>query len=214
MPDNIKYLSKFTLKDGTVVEIKDRYARDIIMNGVKFIGITSTTITDRSTTNPVTIGGNEVTAINGNIVIAGDKEFIFVESDESWHEFGDASPGGIGFGDLAFKDSASGDFTPHGSVSKPGIDVTLNTTSVNEMLTSGSVTEGTPASCTLPQLQMSYNENTSDFSISWTPGSFQANTPTQVTPPTSRNVYVVTNVSAELNDTPTFTGMEETVTVE
>ena len=214
MPENVKYLSKFTLKDGTVVEIKDRYARDMITNGVKFIGVTTTAITDRSETNPVVIGGEDYLAENGNIAIYGAKEFIFVESDSRWHEFGDASPGGQGFGALAFKDSAEGSFTPSGTVSKPSIDVTPSMTNVNEVLTQGSVTEGSAAECTLPQLQMAYDANASDFSISWTPGSFQTNTPTQVTLPTSRNIAVVTGVSAELHDAPEFTGTEGTVEVE
>ena len=115
-------LSKITLPSGTTYNLKDAKAREdiaaiesAIAGGVVFIGVTTTVLTDGSTTNPITIGGESVEAENGNIAIYGSKEFIWVDADTSWHLLGSADE----FGDLAFKDSASGSYTPAGTVSQP-----------------------------------------------------------------------------------------------
>ena len=54
-----------------------------------YLGITTTELTDGSTTNPIVIAGESVTAVAGNIVIYGSKEFIF--NGTRWQEFGDLS---------------------------------------------------------------------------------------------------------------------------
>lgn len=61
-------------------EIHDSGARDAIASlsgGSYFLGVTTTAIADQSTTNPVTINGESVTAINGNMVIYGSSEFVW-----------------------------------------------------------------------------------------------------------------------------------------
>lgn len=106
-------IKKITLPSGTTYDIVDQGARDLIDalgNYTVFLGVTSTALTDGSTTNPVTINGESVTARTGDIVTYGSEEFIF--NGTAWQSFGDLS----GLGDLAFKDSASGNFTPQGSV--------------------------------------------------------------------------------------------------
>ena len=115
-------LSKITLPSGTTYNLKDAKAREdiaaiqgAIAGGVSFLGVTTTALTDGATTNPVIIGGQSVSAINGCIVIYDTKEFIWVESDTSWHLLGSADE----FKALAYKDSASGSYTPAGTVSKP-----------------------------------------------------------------------------------------------
>lgn len=115
-------ISKITLPSGSTYNIKDAQARsDIstiqsaISGGMHYIGVTTTVLTDGASTNPITIGGNSVTAKAGDIAIYGSLEFIFSDTDSKWHEFG--STGSLKA--LAFKDSASGSFTPSGSVSKP-----------------------------------------------------------------------------------------------
>lgn len=112
-------ISKITLPSGTSYDIKDAKARsDIssiqsaIASGVTFIGQTTTSITDQSTTKTVSINSKNVTAA-GNLVVYESKEFIF--DGTKWIEFGDLGS----LGALAFKASASGNFTPAGSVSKP-----------------------------------------------------------------------------------------------
>lgn len=109
-------ISKITLPSGTTYDIKDQGARDLIdalESYSSYLGVTTTALTDGATTNPITIGGQSVTAKKGSIVNYGSKEFIF--NGTAWQEFGDLSA----LGALAYKDSASGSFTPAGTVSQP-----------------------------------------------------------------------------------------------
>jgi len=113
MPD----ISQIKLPSGSVYNIKDQGARDLIAaleSNTEFLGVTTTAISEGSTTNPITIGGESVTAKIGNIVTYGSKEFVF-NYENKWQEFGDLSS----LGALAFKDSASGSYKPEGTVSKP-----------------------------------------------------------------------------------------------
>lgn len=113
MPD----ISQIKLPSGSVYDIKDQGARDLIEaleSSTGFLGVTTTAISEGATTNPITIGGKSVTAKIGNIVTYGSKEFVF-NYDNEWQEFGDLSS----LGALAFKDSASGSYKPEGTVSQP-----------------------------------------------------------------------------------------------
>jgi len=90
--------------------------KELIDGGVHYRGVTTTALTDGSTTNPITIKGESYTAQVGDLVIyqaanKPDREFIWNSS--SWDEFGI----GIGtLGALAFKNSATGEYTkPTGS---------------------------------------------------------------------------------------------------
>lgn len=98
---------------------KDAYAREVL-EGLsqysKFLGVTTTELEDGSSTNPITINSQSVTATAGCIAIYGSKEFIF-GSDSKWAEFGDLSALINSLGDLAYEDTASGTYTPEGSVS-------------------------------------------------------------------------------------------------
>lgn len=107
-------LSKITLPSGTTYNLKDAAAREAIeqLSGyTKYLGVTTTALTDGATTNPITINGESVTAGSGDIACYGSKEFIF--NGTAWQEFGDLS----GLGDMAFADTATGSYTPAGSVS-------------------------------------------------------------------------------------------------
>ena len=238
-----KYLSKITLVDGTVVKIKDTEARAAIAGGTHFLGATSTSLADGSSTNPIAIGADSVTAKNGDIVVSGNKEFIFATIDNKWHELGDIT----GLGALALKNSASGSYTPEGTVSfsggtvessgtytpegtvsfsggtvespagtvsKPDVDVTPSSASIKEFDQAGSVTAGSAASCTLPTFSATYDESTENLSLSWNAGSFTPNTPTAVTLPTSKETSVLTGVSAALHEAPSFSGTEASINVE
>lgn len=106
-------IKQITLPSGTTYDIVDQGARDLIDalgNYTVFLGVTTTALTDGSTTNPVQINGESVTATTGGIVTYGSEEFIW--NGSAWQAFGDLS----GLGDLAFQDSASGSYTPTGSV--------------------------------------------------------------------------------------------------
>lgn len=121
-------ISQVTLPNGTTYDIKDGWSRDqiaaiyaLIEGGVHFIGVVADSpahqISDGDTTNPITVkdgsSTKSVTATAGDIVIQGTTEFIF--DGTAWRQFGDIT----GLGDLAFADTASGPFTPAGTVSKP-----------------------------------------------------------------------------------------------
>ncbi len=127
MPD----ISKITLPSGTTYDIKDTVARAATAGTIVLVGTTTTALTDEATTNPITVDGASYTAVSGNAVFYNKKEFIF--DGTKWHEFGDMT----GLGSLATKNSASGNFTPAGSVSQP-------TFTGNSMTSTGKFTpEGT-----------------------------------------------------------------------
>lgn len=127
MPD----ISQITLPSGSTYNIKDNTARqDIeelrqsITGGVHYLGPTTTALTDGATTNPITISGNSHSCANGDLVNYGDKEFLWDGS--KWHEMGDLGA----FKALAYKDNASGTYTPAGTVSQPTFSGTPGTVSV------------------------------------------------------------------------------------
>ena len=109
-------ISQIKLPNGTTYNIKDANARERIEaleSFTTYLGVTTTALTDGATTNPITINGQNVTAQSGNIVLYGNQEFIF--DGTHWNQFGDLSS----LGSLAYKNTASGSFTPAGTVSQP-----------------------------------------------------------------------------------------------
>lgn len=90
-------LSKLTF-NGTTYDLKDSVARATMAGAILILGSTSTELVDGATTNPITIGGESVTAEANNAVFYGNKEFVF--DGTNWHEFGDMT----GLGDLAQHD--------------------------------------------------------------------------------------------------------------
>lgn len=121
MPDTKSYLSKVQLPSGSIYHFKDADAWDkisdlesAITKAVHYAGITTTEVTDGSTVSTLIIDGESVTFTTddaGAVVLYGEREFIW--NGAKWQEFGAAGS----FGALAFKDSASGDYTPSGTVS-------------------------------------------------------------------------------------------------
>lgn len=97
-------LSKLTF-NGTTYDIKDAVARATMAGAIVILGSTSTELVDGATTNPITIGGESVTAVANNAVFYGNKEFVF--DGTNWHEFGDMT----GLGDLAQHDLDDVEFT-------------------------------------------------------------------------------------------------------
>lgn len=146
-------ISKITLPSGTTYDIKDATARakiDSLSGAVTYLGVTTTALTDGSTTATVSIGGKQVTAAAGDVVIYGELEFIWSDTEKKWHEFG--STGSLKA--LAFKDSASASYTPAGTVSAPtftgkAVDVTLKTTAAGSVtISKGTVSTDSPANYT------------------------------------------------------------------
>ena len=121
-------ISKITLPSGTTYNIKDATARSSISalsGALTFLGTTTTAITDGATTSPITIGDSSVTPKAGNVVIYENSEFVWSAAESKWREFG--STGSLKA--LAFKDNASGSYTPAGSVSQPTFSGTKKTIS-------------------------------------------------------------------------------------
>lgn len=110
-------IKTITLPSGNTYNIVDQGARDLIAGlsgSTMYLGVTTTELVDNVTTSPnIIVGGKTVSASAGGIATYGSKEFIY--NGTVWQEFGDLSA----LGDLAYKDSASGKFTPNGSVSQP-----------------------------------------------------------------------------------------------
>lgn len=100
----------------------------MIQGGVHYLGKTDIALSDGSTTNPITIGGESVTAVDGDMVSyspgEGENDLEFIWGSNRWNEFG--STGALKA--LAFKDSASGTYTPSGSVSLTTADKTASLT--------------------------------------------------------------------------------------
>lgn len=104
MPEN-KYISQLTF-GSDVYLVKDKEAREQIADMAKFtqfLGVTTSNIVNGSTISTIVIDGEDVTAVAGDIVIKGDKEFIF--NGSAWAEFGDVSIENLG--DFAFVDEGS-----------------------------------------------------------------------------------------------------------
>ena len=224
-------IKQIKLPNNITYDIVDQGARDLIshLDGhTAFLGVTTTVITEGSTTNPVAITGKgNVTAVDGDIVAYQSAEFIW--NGSAWQEFGDLS----GLGALAFKDSVSGSFTPQGSVSRPtftgdsmnssgsykpegsvtiskaasgttnytpegSISVTPTVTLETESITPMATT-GTLPTCTLPAFTASVANEV--LTIGWSGGSFnQGSLPTKGTA-----VTVATGVESA-TATGTFSG--------
>ena len=105
------YIDHITLPTGSTYEIVDSVARQTLSGAIKIKGATTSALTDEATTNPVVINGENYTAVANDAVFYDHKEFVF--DGTKWHEFGDMT----GLGSLAAKDSATGNFTPAGTIS-------------------------------------------------------------------------------------------------
>lgn len=185
------YLSKLTLPvnvGGTVTNveytIKDTEARQMIEDlghALYWIGVTTDALTDGATTNPITVNGESVTANLGGLASYNGSEFVW--NGSAWQEFGKNN-----FGALAFKSSASGDYTPAGSVNVTQAEDT--TASVTPFGSAGS----------LPDAYFTVSGETATF-------NFSAGT----LPTAGTDVDVVTAAGAV---SASFSGTAATITVE
>lgn len=173
----------------TTFDLKDAYAREMIEdlgNAIYWMGVTVTPLTDGSTTNPILIGNEqeqeEVRANVGGMAQYNGEEFIW--NGSAWQSVGKNN-----FGALAFKSSASGSFTPAGTVSQPSVSVDGNTTTtVNSITDVG----------TLPTMSVSGE------TLTFSPGTL---------PTKGSDTTVVTNTGTISVSQPTFTGTAGSVTV-
>lgn len=196
-------ISKITLPSGSTYNIKDTQARNdiatiqsAITGGMHYLGVTTTALTNGASTNPITIDGNSVTAVSGDIAIYGSLEFIFSDTDSKWHEFG--STGSLKA--LAFKDNASGSFTPSGSVSRP-------TFTGASMTSTGSFTPNGSVGLTTTNKTATVAPASSG-TATYTPGG-TVGTPTITVTPNTTTVNSITAVGSM----PTYTVASETLTI-
>lgn len=185
------YMSKIVLPINVSGEIqnveftlKDAEARQMIEDlghALYWVGVTTDALTDGATTNPITVNGESVTAKVGGVASYDGLEFVY--NGSAWQAFGHAN-----FGALAFKSSASGSYTPAGSVEiTPGTDTTASVVGVS-------------ANGTLPEAYFTVSGETATFN--WSSGAL----PTLAT--------AVDAITARGADTAAFTGTAATITVE
>jgi len=95
-----------------------------LSNATHWLGITTTTLSDGSTTNPITINGQSVTAVSGDIVQdSNGDEFIF--NGTAWQQFG----GSIGtLGNFAYVDTGTASYTPAGTNGSSSVSGTCSVT--------------------------------------------------------------------------------------
>ena len=96
----------------TTYDIKDAEARERLAglaSALYWIGVTTSALSDGVTTNPISIGGNNVTASAGAVAQYDTIEFVW--NGSAWQELGRGD-----LGALAFKNSASTTYTPAGTV--------------------------------------------------------------------------------------------------
>lgn len=187
-------ISEITLPSGVTYDIKDATARSEISilkgsgtGAMHYAGVTTTALTNGSSTSPIKINEVDYTPSNGDVVIYGQLEFVWSTSDKKWHEFG--STGSLK--GLAFKDSASASYTPAGSVSAPTVTVAVNTASVTPITGVG----------TLPNFTASVSNET--LTLGFSAGSL----PTKGTV-----VTVATGIKSASASAPSFTGTNATIT--
>ena len=186
------HLSKLTLPvnvGGTITNveytIKDAEARQLIEDlghALYWIGVTTTALTDGDTTNPIQVNGESVTAKLGGMASYSGSEFVW--NGSAWQELGKNN-----FGALAFKSSASGDYTPAGTVAiTKGTDTTASVTGIASV-------------GTLPDAYFTVSGETATFN--WSAGTL----------PTT-DAAATTVITARGDDTAAFTGTPATITVE
>lgn len=186
-------LSQILLDSGITYDIEDTQARtDIedlklgVTGAMHYAGVTTTILTDNAAIAPIIINGENYVPRAGDVVIYDQKEYVW--NGSVWNEFG--STGSLKA--LAFKNNASGNFTPQGSVSAPDITITPNTNVVNSISNVG----------TLPSLTMTVTNER--LIIGWDAGTL---------PTKGVDQTVVTGISSVVSTQPSFIGTQGSVTV-
>lgn len=237
-------ISVITLPSGSSYNLKDAQARQDIANiktaasgAMHFIGETTTALADGATTSPIMIEEKEYTPNAGDVVAYDKSEFVWSAVANKWIWFGDLGS----LKKLAFKDSASGSYTPAGSVSvsATGTRATINSSYTPAGTVSGSVTpKGSNAASTVsitPTTTSVYQMSSAGsvtagskascslpvfstsvtgetLKLSWSAGSFTANTPTTVTLPTRAEVKNLWNgVTSATAAAQAFTGASSAI---
>lgn len=116
-----------------------------LSNATHWLGVTTTTLTDGSTTNPVTIDGQSVTAVGGDIVQdSNGQEYIFSDkvSPNAWQQLG-SSVGTLKA--FAYADTGDVTITPKGSNASSSVSGTCSVTPSGTIGTGSGTANYTPA---------------------------------------------------------------------
>ncbi len=204
-------ISKITLPSGTVYDIKDAYARQAISaivggDAIVFKGVSSTQLTDGGNQNPTVDSTVIMEKRTGDLYFYGNIEFIYGE-DNKWHQLGDLSS----LGSLAYKNNASGTYTPNGSVDAPTISLATagSTTTIKNPTKATVATAVTTAApgATAPNNPVTYysvsNQTLSLYQIGYDTGDSI----------TTNDVTVKTGDGTYESSAPSFSGVQSTITV-
>lgn len=180
------YISQIKLPSGSVYEIKDTEARQRIddlvgVDAVRFMGVSSTILTDGGNEDPTIDNIIITTKKSGDLYFYGLSEFIYGD-DNKWHALGDMPT----LGNLAYADTASTNFTPAGVINF------VNDNEKAEVVTgSGEVTYTPSGSISLTQTEKRLLVMpTQSGDVTYTP---TGNVSITVTPSTT-DVYSITDV--------------------
>ena len=198
-----KYLSKLTV-GGQQYDLKDAEARQSISDiqssitgAMHYIGTTTSILSDGATTNPIVIGGENVTAAAGDVAIYSEMEYVF--NGTKWQEFG--STGSLKA--LAFKDNATGDVTCAGSNAASAVSFSGTTTetvlkAVDTAAVAPSFTEGAFDAGSLPSF--TEGEFSQGTLPSFTEGAFSQGTLPSLGEATTSN-FATEGVTATVDET-------------
>lgn len=147
-----------------------------LQNATHWLGITTTSLEDGSTTNPVTIDGQSVTAVGGDIVQdSNGQEYIFSDkvNPNAWQAFG-ASIGTLKA--FAFVDTGTVTIKPKGTNSSSS--VTFSGGSTDTFVKSQSATKSKLVTDTVPNVtdvgtapSWSVTVENENMTFSWNAGS-------------------------------------------
>lgn len=242
-------ISVITLPSGSSYNLKDNTARSEIealrseMGSLgSYLGATTTELTDGATTSPITVKDGDstksVTPSDPGDWTVDSANVTYIWTGSQWDQLGSA--GAIKA--LAYKDSASGAYTPTGTVSvtSAGTKTTISSSYTPEGTVSGSVTpKGSNAASSVtitPSTTSVYSMATAGsvtagtaptctlpvfstsvsgetLTLGWSAGTFSAGSATQVTLPTRSQVTNLWNgYTAAQAAAQTFTGASSSVT--
>lgn len=150
-------ISKITLPSGTTYNIKDEVARQAAAAGLSFVVSTDAASTpygvewddDGTTITGILVASSSTqgafylvpaTTASGKDIYA---EYVTLKDGDnySWEKIGTTDIDLSDLGDLAYKDSATGNYTPEGTVSQPSFTGTSGTVTVSGT-PSGSISVG------------------------------------------------------------------------
>lgn len=205
---------QITTPNNTTYDIEDKAARAAAAKGIQLIKCTNaantpsgvtwdddgTTVTGTLVASDTTTGKIYLVPIENTETKNVFAEYVTVINDDvtpvtySWEKIGTTDIDLSIFGELAYKDSASGNYTPAGSVSTPTISVD----------SAGATATVTPfgSAGTLPSLTMTVSEG--NLTIGFNQGTL---------PTAGTDVTVKTGDASYTASQPTFTGTPATVTV-